>query len=242
MRLRRRGDDGAGKDPKERTGTLTVRLMRDARTSRPEPVCPGGKVRYQQWGASETLLPPRAVSSLLTYVVGGAFEGIDPAECDNSGTWIKGLKDTCSVDGKLYRVPCLAGARVGINRSGMLEDAGFDRPPAGDAQLIEARDRLQAKYGLGRVMAQDKTAILYTNGWEAGGVSDPEQGGRAGLEGQGRRVRQQQADADRVDGLVHHQPRHRPRGHDPVRHPPRSPSWSCSSSCSAGRPRGSPAQ
>lgn len=271
------GDDNANKDPKERTDTLTVWLMQDAQTSWPELVKEATatfnkkypkvkvKIQYQQWGDKvnklDTALGGKSAPDVvemgntetLKYIVGGAFEPIDPSKYDNSDTWIKGLKDTCSMDGKLYCVPYLAGARVGIYRTDMLKEVGFDKAPADNAELTDALDKLQAKYGAddkkfsalympgrywysamsyvydaggsiaeddggewkgnlssaeskkgletwadlvekyyhgdktkdeqgqGQVMAQDKAAVLYANGWEAGGVSDPKQGGKANL-------------------------------------------------------------
>ena len=274
------GSDGggnAGKDPKERTDTLTVWLMQDAETNWPELVKEATaafnrkypkvkvKVQYQQWGDKvnklDTALGGKSVPDVvemgntetLKYIVGGAFEEIDPAKYDNSDSWIKGLKDTCSMGGKLYCVPYLAGARVGIYRTDMLKAVGFDKAPATGEELTEALDALQAKYGAkdnkfsalympgrywyaamsyvydaggsiaeykdgkwvanlsspesrrgletwaglvakyykgdktkdeqmqGQVMAQDKAAVLYANGWEAASVSDPEQGGKEEL-------------------------------------------------------------
>ncbi|CAM5599502.1 hypothetical protein SFUMM280S_08211 [Streptomyces fumanus] len=116
-------DDGAsGQDPKDRKGELTVWLMVDAQSSWPELVkqanadfnkkYPGVKVnvQYQQW-ADKTKKLDAALSGqsdvvelgnteTMTYILNGALGEIDEKKYDNSDTWIKGLKDTCSYEGK----------------------------------------------------------------------------------------------------------------------------------------------
>jgi N,N'-diacetylchitobiose transport system substrate-binding protein len=161
----------AKKDPKDRTDTLTVWLMVDAQTSWPDLVKDvtaqfktkypkvNLKIQYQQWANKVEKLDaalsgkgaPDVVelgnTETMTYILNGALDEIDPAKYDNSDTWIKGLKDTCSLNGKLYCVPYYAGARVGVYNSDMLSKAGVAKPPATEAELTDALDKVAGKYG-----------------------------------------------------------------------------------------------
>ncbi|MFI1395079.1 sugar ABC transporter substrate-binding protein [Streptomyces sp. NPDC020681] len=264
------GDSESAKDPKDRKETLTVWLMTDAQSTWPELVkdvntqfnakYPGVKVnvQYQQWADKTKKLDaalagdkfPDVVelgnTETMTYILNGAVGEIDPKKYENSDTWIKGLKDTCSYEGKLYCVPYYAGARVAIYNKDMFKaGTGSDALPTTEAELTAALDKVQAKntkdkafsplylpgrywyaamsyvaayggeiatYDEGKkewksslstpeaqkgithfvdlvkkynhgdktkdeqdhanVMANEKTALLYGNGWEAGSVTD----------------------------------------------------------------------
>ncbi|GAA2239868.1 sugar ABC transporter substrate-binding protein [Streptomyces amakusaensis] len=275
--------DQKNADPKDRTGTLTVWLMNDAQSTWPEVVKAANdefkkkypkvdvKVQYQLW-ADKTKKLDAALSGdkfpdvvelgnteTMTYILNGALGEVkDESKYANSDTWIKGLKDTCTYEGKLFCVPYYAGARVGIYNSEMFkESTGSDKLPATEADLIKALDKVQAKYGKddkafsalylpGRywyaamsyvsayggqiakydegskkwesqlstpeaqkgiqhfvdlvkkynkadktkdeqdhanVMANEKTAVLYGNAWEAGSVTDSEGNGNGELKG-----------------------------------------------------------
>ncbi|OAH13555.1 sugar ABC transporter substrate-binding protein [Streptomyces jeddahensis] len=162
----------AAKDPKDRKGTLTVWLMVDAQSTWPELVkqantafskkYPGVKVnvQYQQWADKTKKLDaalagdkfPDVVelgnTETMTYILNGALGEIDPKKYDNSDTWIKGLKDTCSYEGKLYCVPYYAGARVAIYNKDMFKGAtGSDTLPTTEDALTKALDKVQSKYG-----------------------------------------------------------------------------------------------
>ena len=50
----------------------------------------------------------------IGYMLNGAFAEIDPKKFDNSDTWIDGLKESVTYEGKPYGVPYYAGGRVGI--------------------------------------------------------------------------------------------------------------------------------
>ncbi|WP_327680445.1 sugar ABC transporter substrate-binding protein [Streptomyces sp. NBC_00467] len=166
------GDSESAKDPKDRKGTLTVWLMTDAQSTWPELVkdvntqfaakYPGVKVnvQYQQWGDKTKKLDaalagdkfPDVVelgnTETMTYILNGAVGEIDPKKYENSDTWIRGLKDTCTYEGKLYCVPYYAGARVAIFNKDMFKaGAGSDALPTTEAELTAALDKVQAKYG-----------------------------------------------------------------------------------------------
>ncbi|WP_367320899.1 sugar ABC transporter substrate-binding protein [Streptomyces sp. HUAS ZL42] len=274
------GDGESAKDPKDRKGDLTVWLMTDAQSTWPELVkqanaefnkkYPGVnvKVQYQQWSDKTKKLDaalsgdsfPDVVelgnTETMTYILNGALGEIDPKKYDNSDTWISGLKDTCSYEGKLYCVPYYAGARVAIYNKDMFKGAtGSDTLPTTETDLTAALDKLQKKYGAkdkafsplylpGRywyaamsyvaayggkiaeydesakkwkatlsspeaqqgiqhfvdlvkkynhgdqtkdeqdhanVMANEKAALIYGNGWEAGSVTDPAANGNPKL-------------------------------------------------------------
>ncbi|MER5770486.1 sugar ABC transporter substrate-binding protein [Streptomyces sp. NPDC001985] len=273
--------DDKAKDPKDRTGNLTVWLMNDAQSTWPEVVKAANdefkkkypkvnvKVQYQLW-ADKTRKLDAALSGdsfpdvvelgnteTMTYILNDALAEIDESKYQNSDTWIKGLKDTCTYEGKLYCVPYYAGARVAIyNKEMFKEGAGVDKLPATEAELTKALDKLQTKYGKDKaysplylpgkywyaamsyvaayggqiakydegskkwesqlstpeaqkgiehyvnlvkkynkadktkdeqdhanVMANEKTALLYGNGWEAGSVVDSEGSGNKELKG-----------------------------------------------------------
>ncbi|TLS42275.1 extracellular solute-binding protein [Streptomyces montanus] len=166
------GDKEAAKDPKDRKGELTVWLMTDAQSTWPELVkqanaefngkYPGVKVnvQYQQWGDKTKKLDAALSGSkfpdvvelgnteTMTYILNGALGEIDAKKYDNSDTWISGLKDTCSYEGKLYCVPYYAGARVAIYNKEMFKAAtGKDTIPETEDGLTKALDKIEAKYG-----------------------------------------------------------------------------------------------
>ncbi|SDK90872.1 sugar ABC transporter substrate-binding protein [Streptomyces indicus] len=277
-------DDGknAAKDPKDRNETLTVWLMVDAQSTWPELVddvnaqfkkkYPKVKVnvQYQQWADKAKKLDtalggdkfPDVVelgnTETMQYILNGALAEIDPKKYDNSDTWIQGLKDTCSFEGKQYCVPYYAGARVAIYNTDMFKKGtGSDKLPETEADLLKALDKVQAEYtkkdkrfsslylpgrywyaamsyvaayggkiaeydegskewkgtlsspeakqGIqhfidlvkkynkadqtkdeqdhANVMANEKAALLYGNGWEAGSVIDGKNNGNPKLEG-----------------------------------------------------------
>ncbi|MGW0732948.1 sugar ABC transporter substrate-binding protein [Streptomyces sp. NPDC002851] len=179
------GSDNSAKDPKDRDDTLTVWLMVDAQTSWPELVKDVNaqfkkkypkvtvKVQYQQWADKAKKLDtalggdkfPDVVelgnTETQQYILNGALAEIDPKKYDNSDTWIQGLKDTCTFEGKQYCVPYYAGARVAVYNKDMLKKGtGSDELPSTEAELLKAMDKVQAEYG-----AKDKRfSSLYLPG------------------------------------------------------------------------------
>ena len=113
------------------------------------------KVEYQQWANRYTRLDtalagtdaPDVVelgnTDMPKYVFNGAFAEIDKSRFENSGTWLTGLSDPCTLDGKVYCVPYYAGARVLIYRTDLLEKSGL-KPPTTYAELLSAADKLKA--------------------------------------------------------------------------------------------------
>ncbi|MFD5034097.1 extracellular solute-binding protein [Streptomyces sp. NPDC058405] len=165
-------DSTASKDPKDRKETLTVWLMSDAQSTWPELVKDVNaqfkekypnvqvKIQYQQWADKAKKLDaalagdkyPDVVelgnTETMTYILNGALGEIDPKKYENSDTWIKGLKDTCSFEGKQFCVPYYAGARVAIYNKDMFKaGTGSDQLPTTEAELTAALDKVGAKYG-----------------------------------------------------------------------------------------------
>lgn len=150
--------DGTGK-------TIKVWLMVDAQTSWKNVVDEASarftaetkaqvKVEYQQWDNRFTRLDTALAGSdapdvvelgntdMPKYVFNSAFAEIDKSKFENSSTWLTGLSDPCTLDGKTYCVPYYAGARVLIYRTDLLQAAGV-QPPKTYADLIAAADKLK---------------------------------------------------------------------------------------------------
>lgn len=166
------GDDNSSKSPEDRDETLTVWLMNDAESTWPELVKDVNaefrkkypkvnvKVQYQQWGDKAKKLDtalggskfPDVVelgnTETMTYILNGALAEVDPEQYENSDTWIQGLKDTCTFEGKQYCVPYYAGARVAIVNTEMFDKAtGSKELPETEAELKKALDKVHGEYG-----------------------------------------------------------------------------------------------
>ena len=58
----------------------------------------------------------------------GALTELDKADFENSDTWLGGLEESSTYDGKLIAVPYYAGVRVGIYRTDLADAAGATPP------------------------------------------------------------------------------------------------------------------
>src|SRR5215204_6630281 len=65
----------------------------------------------------------------------------------NSKTWLKGLKDSCTYNGRLYCVPYYAGARAVIYRKDQYKAAGIKGTPKSLAAFQAAGLKLMNRYG-----------------------------------------------------------------------------------------------
>jgi len=113
------------------------------------------KVEYQQWSNRFTRLDtamagtdgPDVVelgnTDMPKYVFNGAFAQIDKSRFENSSTWLTGLADPCTLDGKVYCVPYYAGARVLIYRTDLLQKSGL-QPPTTYADLVSDMSKIKA--------------------------------------------------------------------------------------------------
>ena len=113
------------------------------------------KVEYQQWANRFTRLDTALAGSdapdvvelgntdMPKYVFNGAFAPVDKTKFENSDSWLKGLSDPCTLEGKTYCVPYYAGARVLIYRTDLLQAAGL-KPPTTYTELLAAADKVKA--------------------------------------------------------------------------------------------------
>ena len=67
----------------------------------------------------------------------GALMTLQAGDFDNSATWLRGLKDSATYDGKLVAVPYYAGVRVGIYRTDLAGKAGV-KPPFGSLDDLQS--------------------------------------------------------------------------------------------------------
>src|SRR4051812_37701547 len=161
--------DGKGK-------TLKVWLMVDAQSAWKGVVDDASKrftdatgaqvdVEYQQWANHLTKLDATLAGSDVPdvielgntefpkYVFSQAFAAINPADYENSSSWLQGLKGACDFEGQTYCVPYYAGARVLIYRTDLFKKAGIADAPKTYDEFIADADKLQtaqksdAKFG-----------------------------------------------------------------------------------------------
>jgi N,N'-diacetylchitobiose transport system substrate-binding protein len=145
------------------------------------------KIEIQQWdGIQEkttTALagnnPPDVLEIGNTLVSkfaesGGLADLTDKKSDLGGSTWLKGLEDAGTLDGKLYGVPYYAGDRAVIYRKDLFAKAGISTPPTDRASFAAAADKLQKKFG-----SDKKFSALYFPGqywyaalpfvWDEGG-------------------------------------------------------------------------
>jgi N,N'-diacetylchitobiose transport system substrate-binding protein len=159
---------------KAAAGSVTVWVMTDAQNGWPGAVAlansqfakqhPGVDVniQYQSW---DTVLQkfdaalaandaPDVIelgnSQTTKYMAAGAFAKINAKNYPNSSTWLGGLKQSCSYNGKLYCVPYYAGARAVIYRKDMYRAAGIRSVPTTYSQFLAAGAKLMKKFGKNR--------------------------------------------------------------------------------------------
>jgi N,N'-diacetylchitobiose transport system substrate-binding protein len=151
------------------TGTLTIWLMTG---SAPASVVDGVnadfkakhpkmtvKVELQQWSDIGTKLdtgltgntPPDVVelgnTLVAKYAAAGALEDISgkKSSFDNSGTWLQSLTDSCTLGGKLYCAPYLAGSRAVIYRKDLFAAANV-QPPTSMDELLTVGQKLMTAH------------------------------------------------------------------------------------------------
>jgi N,N'-diacetylchitobiose transport system substrate-binding protein len=78
----------------------------------------------------------------------GGLEDLSGKKGDLSGgTWLQGLTDAGTLDGKLYGVPYYAGDRAVLYRKDMFAKAGISSLPTDRATYVADLAKLQAKFG-----------------------------------------------------------------------------------------------
>ena len=118
------------------------------------------KIQIQQWDgiqektttglASNT--PPDALeigSTLVSkFADSGGLEDLSGKKADLGGdTWLQGLTDAGTLDGKLYGIPYYAGDRAVLYRKDLFAKAGITTLPTDRASFVAAMAKLQAKNG-----------------------------------------------------------------------------------------------
>ena len=98
---------------------------------------PGRDQRWQDGMRSAT--PPDVLemgnSDVLAYASGKQLADLTQRDFENSDTWLTGLRDAGSYDGRLYGVPYYGGDRVVIYRKDLWQQAGLGATPTTLAQL-----------------------------------------------------------------------------------------------------------
>jgi len=88
-------------------------------------------------------------SEMAKYMAAGAFADLTSAKSafPNSSTWLKGLTDSATYNGRLFGVPYYAGARAVIYNKALYKGAGITRTPRTLDEFVADGQKLMAKYG-----------------------------------------------------------------------------------------------
>jgi N,N'-diacetylchitobiose transport system substrate-binding protein len=162
---------------KSQAESITVWLMVDAQSSWPEAVTaanrqfeqqhPGVdvKVQYLSWGEHQTKFDAALAggnapdvkelgnTETVKYMSTGVLADItaQKGSFPNSRTWLQGLTDSVTFNGKLYGVPYYAGARAVIYRVDQYRQAGVPtRAPKSLDQFVANGRKLMKKFGSDR--------------------------------------------------------------------------------------------
>lgn len=165
------GCSGAGDAPEagDTSGTLTVWMMTGGPGDKPiiedvnaafEKKYPDMdvKVEIQQWDNIATKLTTALASGngpdivemgntqtpLQTYSGGLLDITDDKASFEESDTWLAGLADPSTLDGRLYATPLYGGTKVVMYNKQMFADAGITEPPTTLDELMAACGTLSA--------------------------------------------------------------------------------------------------
>jgi N,N'-diacetylchitobiose transport system substrate-binding protein len=157
---------------KASASSITVWLQVDAQSGWPGVVAaankqfqqqnPGVKVniQYQQWnthlqkfdatlaGGNVPDVIEMGNTEMTKYMAAGAFDDLssDKSKFPNSSTWLKGLTDSATYDGKLMGVPYYAGSRVVVYRTDMFKQAGITKTPTSLAQFVSDAKKVMAQH------------------------------------------------------------------------------------------------
>ena len=164
----------SSRDSRAAASKITVWLQNDAQTGWPEIVAAATKdfqakhpgvdvdVQYQTWGTHLTKLDaalaggdaPDVIemgnTETTKYMAAGAFRQLTRTNYPNSKTWLQGLADSCTFNGKTFCVPYYAGARAVIYRTDMYRKAGIRATPKSLAQFNADGKKLMKRFGSDR--------------------------------------------------------------------------------------------
>jgi N,N'-diacetylchitobiose transport system substrate-binding protein len=162
---------------KSQAETLTVWLQNDAQSGWPDAVAaansqfkaqhPGVdvKVQYLSWGEHQTKFDAALAggnapdvkelgnTETVKYMSAGVLADLtaQKGSFPNSRTWLQGLADSVTFNGKLYGVPYYAGARAVIYRVDQYRQAGVPtRAPKNLDQFVANGRKLMQKFGSDR--------------------------------------------------------------------------------------------
>jgi N,N'-diacetylchitobiose transport system substrate-binding protein len=153
-------------------------------------------IQIQQWDAIQekttTALagnnPPDVLeigSTLVSkFADSGGLEDLSGKKSELGGdSWLQGLTDAGTLDGKLYGIPYYAGDRAVLYRKDLLAKAGISTLPTDRASFVATMAKLQAKYG-----SDKQFSALYFPGqywyaalpfiWDEGGEVAVQDGGQ----------------------------------------------------------------
>jgi N,N'-diacetylchitobiose transport system substrate-binding protein len=151
-------------------GSITVWLQEDAKSGWPTVVAAANKafqakhpgvdvnIEYQQWnthlqkfdatlaGGNVPDVIEMGNTEMTKYMAAGAFADITSSKSKfpNSKTWLKGLEQSATYDGKLHGVPYYAGSRVVIYNTDLFKKAGVKGTPTSLAQFMADGKKLMA--------------------------------------------------------------------------------------------------
>ena len=151
-------------------GTLVVWMMPDAKgwqgaidgaNAAFKKKYPNVKVdiQYQTWADHLTKFEASVVArktpdviefgntEVTKYAAAGALKALDKKSFENSATWLKGLADAGSYNGKVYAVPYYAGSRAVIYRTDIYTDLKLKVPTTYDQFLANGKTIMASKYG-----------------------------------------------------------------------------------------------
>ena len=164
----------SSRDSRAAASKITVWLQNDAQTGWPEIVAAATKdfqakhpgvdvdVQYQTWGTHLTKLDaalaggdaPDVIemgnTETTKYMAAGAFRQLTRTNYPNAKTWLQGLADSCTFNGKTFCVPYYAGARAVIYRTDMYRKAGIKATPKSLAQFNTDGKKLMKRFGSDR--------------------------------------------------------------------------------------------
>jgi N,N'-diacetylchitobiose transport system substrate-binding protein len=162
-----------GATKKASASSITVWLQVDAQSGWPASVAAANAafqqqhpdvtvdVQYQQWtthlqkfdatlaGGGGPDVIEMGNTEMTKYMAAGAFADLTSAKANfpNSSTWLKGLEQSSTYDGKLFGVPYYAGSRVVIYRTDWWKKAGLSKAPTSLSQFVADGKKLQLKVG-----------------------------------------------------------------------------------------------
>src|SRR5699024_4822583 len=157
----------------------------------------GAKVdaQLQQWDGITTKVtsalatqdPPDVIdmgnTQVATYAANGALMDITPHKEDlqQGNTWLDGLVDPATIDGKLYGVPGFAGCRAVIYNKKVWKDAGITEEPTSFEQVLKDLEKIGAQHDQSTFSPLYLPGQMWYSGlqflWDAGGEIATESGG-----------------------------------------------------------------